>query len=75
MNRAAMRSILVGVVLLAVAVIVEAQQPKKVFRIGFLDNGTASGIAVLIGAVPASFLFMATRMPQSQAQESQIQTT
>jgi len=28
----------------------EAQQPTKVLRIGFLDNGTASGIAVLLEA-------------------------
>jgi putative tryptophan/tyrosine transport system substrate-binding protein len=28
----------------------EAQQPKTVFRIGFLDNSTASGMAVLIDA-------------------------
>ena len=36
MKRAAVPSILVAVVLLAVAVIAEAQQPKKVHRIGFL---------------------------------------
>ena len=35
MKRAAVPSILVAVVLLAVAVIAEAQQPKKVPRIGF----------------------------------------
>jgi putative tryptophan/tyrosine transport system substrate-binding protein len=29
---------------------VDAQQPGKVFRIGFLDNSTASGIAVLLEA-------------------------
>jgi putative ABC transport system substrate-binding protein len=28
----------------------EAQQPGKIFRIGFLDNTTASGIAVLVDA-------------------------
>ena len=27
---------------------VDAQQPMKVARIGFLDNGTASGIAVIV---------------------------
>jgi putative tryptophan/tyrosine transport system substrate-binding protein len=37
MKRAAALSILVSVMLLAVAVIVEAQQPKKVPRIGFLS--------------------------------------
>src|SRR5262245_30412300 len=36
MKRAAVPSILVGVVMLAVAVIGEAQQPKKVPRIGYL---------------------------------------
>src|SRR5438128_80463 len=38
MKRAAVPSILVGVVLLAVAVIAEAQQPKKVPRIGYLSS-------------------------------------
>src|SRR5262247_1509547 len=28
----------------------EAQQPQKIFRIGFLDNSTASGMAVLVEA-------------------------
>ena len=36
MKRAAVPSILVAVVFLAVAVIAEAQQPKKVARIGYL---------------------------------------
>jgi hypothetical protein len=36
MKKAAVFSILFVVVLLAVAVIAEAQQPKKVFRIGYL---------------------------------------
>ena len=39
MKRAAVPSILVVVVLLAVGVIAEAQQPKKVSRIGFLSMG------------------------------------
>ena len=38
MKKAAVSSILVAVVLLAVAVIAEAQQPKKVPRIGYLSN-------------------------------------
>jgi hypothetical protein len=37
MKTAAVPSILVAVVLLALAVIAEAQQPKKVFRIGYLS--------------------------------------
>jgi putative tryptophan/tyrosine transport system substrate-binding protein len=39
MKRAAASSILVSVMLLAVAVIAEAQQPKKVPRIGYLSSG------------------------------------
>jgi putative tryptophan/tyrosine transport system substrate-binding protein len=38
MKRAAVRSILIAVVLLAVALIAEAQQPKKVPRIGYLSS-------------------------------------
>src|SRR5215831_12196263 len=30
--------------------VAEAQQPGKIFRIGFLDASTASGIAVLLNA-------------------------
>jgi ABC-type uncharacterized transport system substrate-binding protein len=39
---------LLTTVLLTTAPFVEAQQPGKIFRIGFLDNGTASGSAVLL---------------------------
>jgi putative tryptophan/tyrosine transport system substrate-binding protein len=42
MKKAAMPSILVAVVLLAIGVIAEAQQPKKIPRIGFLVSGTPS---------------------------------
>ena len=48
MKRAAVPSILVAVVLLALGVIAEAQQPKKVPRIGYLSNSdpvTESGRA------------------------------
>ena len=45
MKKAAVPSILVAVVLLAVAVIAEAQQPKKVPRIGYLTGATASGMS------------------------------
>jgi hypothetical protein len=38
MKKAAVPSILVAVVLVAVAVIAEAQQPKKVPRIGFVSG-------------------------------------
>ena len=50
MKRAAVPSIVVAVILLAVAVIAEAQQTGKVARIGFLDPSTASGMAVLVEA-------------------------
>src|SRR5580765_2966784 len=36
--------------LFALCVSAQAQQPKKIFRIGFLDNSTASGSAVLVEA-------------------------
>ena len=44
MKRAAVPSILVAVVLLAVAVIAEAQQPKKVPRIGYLAPQSLSAL-------------------------------
>jgi putative tryptophan/tyrosine transport system substrate-binding protein len=47
MKRAAVPSILVAAVLLAIGVTAEAQQAGKIPRIGFLENSTASGIAVL----------------------------
>jgi len=47
MKKTGLTSILIAVVLLALTVTAEAQQPGKVFRIGFLDNSSASGIAVL----------------------------
>ena len=50
MKRAAVRSVAVAVMLLAVAVIAEAQQPGKIFRIGVLDLSTASGSVVLVEA-------------------------
>jgi len=50
MRKAEVLSILFVVVLLAVPVIAEAQQPTKIFRIGFLDNSTASGSAVRLEA-------------------------
>src|SRR5262245_61768839 len=42
--------ILVAVILLTVAVVTEAQQPKKVPRIGFLGGASASSYAVRIDA-------------------------
>src|SRR5215470_10051680 len=48
MKKAVRLSILVALVL--VAGIADAQQTGKIFRIGFLDNSTASGMAVLVEA-------------------------
>jgi len=48
MKKAALLSILVVVMHLAVGVIAHAQQTGKIFRIGFLDSSTASGSAVLV---------------------------
>ena len=39
-----------GALLFALCGSVDAQQPGKVFRIGFLDSSTASGMAVLMDA-------------------------
>ncbi len=43
-------AILIGALLLAACFSAEAQQPKKVLRIGFLDQSTASGSAVRLEA-------------------------
>src|SRR5215467_9578766 len=43
-------SIVLGALLFAPSVSAEAQQPGKIFRIGFLDSSTASGSAVLLDA-------------------------
>src|SRR5215510_10128517 len=40
----------IGAMFLAVCGSVEAQQPGKIFRIGFLDGSTAAGMAVLLEA-------------------------
>jgi hypothetical protein len=48
MKKASVSSILIAVVLLTVGVIAEAQQTGKVFRIGYLDGGTASGMATIL---------------------------
>ena len=50
MKRATARSILVTVMLLAVAVPAEAQQSKKVPRIGYLVAGSASSISTYVEA-------------------------
>jgi putative ABC transport system substrate-binding protein len=50
MKKAAGRSILVAVILLTVAMTAQAQQPGKIFRIGFLDPTNASDNAVRLEA-------------------------
>jgi putative ABC transport system substrate-binding protein len=51
MKKAAVRSILIVVVLLAVAVIAEAQQPKKFPRIGYLSNGDPASESTRVDAI------------------------
>src|SRR5215510_7896695 len=50
LRKTALRSILLAGALLAVAFPAEAQQAGKIFRIGILDSGTVSGMAVLVDA-------------------------
>jgi putative tryptophan/tyrosine transport system substrate-binding protein len=48
MRKAGVLSILIAVILLAIAVRAEAQQTGKAARIGYLDNSTAAGSADLL---------------------------
>ena len=41
---------IIAFVLVVVGQVAQAQQPGKIFRIGYLDASTASGIAVLLDA-------------------------
>src|SRR6266508_6862170 len=50
MRKAGWSSILVATLVLVFGVAVDAQQTGKVFHIGYLDNSTASGSAVLLEA-------------------------
>ena len=50
MRKAEVLSILFGVVLLAVAVIAEAQQPTKIPRIGYLNTASLSSVAARVEA-------------------------
>ena len=50
MKKPAFSSILVATLVLVLGVAAEAQQPGKIFRIGYLDNSTASSVAVLLDA-------------------------
>jgi hypothetical protein len=49
-KKTAVTCVVIAVMLLSVAVTAQAQQAGKVFRIGFLDNSTASSIAVFLEA-------------------------
>ena len=51
MKRAAVPSILIAVVLLALGVMAEAQQPKKVPRLGYLAPGDAAGDSIRSEAI------------------------
>src|SRR6266496_3623773 len=50
MKKVGWSSILAATLVLVFGVAGDAQQPGKIFRIGFLDPGTASGSAVLVDA-------------------------
>ena len=52
-DKSMMKSILIWLLATAIVIsgpIANAQQPGKIFRIGFLDDSTASGSAVLLEA-------------------------
>ena len=51
MKKAALSSILIAVVLLVLGVIAEAQQPKKVYRIGYLSSQDSAGEAARAEAI------------------------
>jgi hypothetical protein len=58
MKKAAMPSILVAVALVVVAVIAEAQQPKKVFRIGYLVATDQSADSARFEAIRLAAMWM-----------------
>jgi hypothetical protein len=60
MKKAARPVILVTVVLLAVAVIAEAQQPKKVFRIGYLSSGNPTSDSVRAEGIRLAAMWMSS---------------
>ena len=60
MKKAAVPSILIAVVLLAVAVIAEAQQPKKVPLIGYLSNADAARESVRAEAIRLAAMWMSS---------------
>ena len=64
MKRAAVPSILVAVVLLALGVTAEAQQPTKVGKIGWLSIGLDYGPGSTIRAVPPELRALAIERAQ-----------
>ena len=70
MKKAGAVSILFVVVLLAVGVIVEAQQPKKVPRIGYLSNTDPAGESTRSEAIRVAVQERGYREGQNIATES-----
>ena len=60
MKRTAVRSILIAVVLLAVAVIAEAQQAKKVPRIGYLSSSDPTRESARAQAIRQAAMWMSS---------------
>jgi hypothetical protein len=60
MKKAAVPSILVAVVLLALGVKAEAQQPKKVHRIGFLSPSDSATDSTLSEAIRLAAMWMSS---------------
>ena len=58
MKKAGLSSILIGVVLLAVGVMAEAQQPKKVPRIGYLSIGDPASESTRSEAIRLAAMWM-----------------
>ena len=60
MKKAAALSSLIAVVLLAVAVITQAQQPAKVSRIGYLSNTDAASESVRVEGIRLAAMWMSS---------------
>ena len=71
MKRAAVLSIVVVVVLLALGVTAEAQQPKKVPRIGYLTPAEASSVSP---SVPTQFGLLCVSVATSKDRTSPSST-
>jgi hypothetical protein len=60
MKKAGLSSILLAVTLLAVAVIAEVQQPKKVPRIGYLSSGDAASESTRFEGIRLAAMWMSS---------------